>query len=136
MTISSFTNRRRLGNSVLILSTIMAIMTMINPPFYMECAYHSSFAQQSYQISITTFGYSPNPLFITMGSAVVWTNNDHTPHRVTSGTGPGDPSAGTQFGSLVLAQGQKFSFIFNTPGTYNFFDSMNLNFPHGQIIVR
>jgi plastocyanin len=55
-------------------------------------------------------GYVPNPVTITAGSAVTWTNSDTTPHTATSNTGV--------FNSGPIGPGQSFSFTFRTAGTY------------------
>jgi plastocyanin len=54
--------------------------------------------------------YMPNPVMITAGSTVTWTNNDTIPHTSTSDSGA--------FDSGNIAPGAKFSFTFNTRGTF------------------
>jgi plastocyanin len=54
--------------------------------------------------------YVPNPVMITVGSTVTWTNNDTIPHTSTSDNGV--------FDSGNMAAGAKFSFTFNTRGTF------------------
>lgn len=38
--------------------------------------------------------YQPNPVNVTIGQEVIWTNDDSQIHTVTSGTGPSDPKLG------------------------------------------
>jgi plastocyanin len=54
--------------------------------------------------------YVPNPVTITVGSTVTWTNNDTIPHTSTSDNGV--------FDSGNMAAGAKFSFTFDTRGTF------------------
>jgi hypothetical protein len=54
--------------------------------------------------------YGTNPLVISAGTVVTWTNNDTMPHTATSDTGA--------FDSSTLAPGQSFSFTFATAGTF------------------
>ena len=54
--------------------------------------------------------YAPNPVTITSGTTVVWTNNDSIAHTSTSET-PGVFDSGT------IAAGGKFSFTFQNKGT-------------------
>jgi plastocyanin len=55
-------------------------------------------------------GYTPNPVTITAGSTVTWTNNDTIAHTSTSDTGV--------FDSGNIAPGERYSFTFNTRGTF------------------
>src|SRR5262245_62744462 len=55
--------------------------------------------------------YAPNPVTVTAGTTVTWTNNDSIAHTATSDTGG-------VFNSGTIAAGGKYSFTFNTRGTY------------------
>jgi plastocyanin len=57
--------------------------------------------------------YAPNPLTITSGTTVTWTNDDSLAHTSSSDT-PGVFDSGT------IAAGGKFSFMFQTRGTVNY----------------
>ena len=59
-------------------------------------------------------GFSPDTLTVILGvnSTVVWTNNDRSPHTVTSDAG--------LFSSGNLAPGQAYSYTFTSPGTYQY----------------
>jgi len=67
------------------------------------------------QSDIKLFLYQPDPLEITTGTEVVWTNQDAEPHTVTHGT---YVKRGGDFDSGTLLQGQSFAFTFNRAGTY------------------
>lgn len=75
-------------------------------------------------VSIKNFAFSPTPLTIKAGTIVVWTNNDSAPHQIKSDT----------FGSVVLNNGQIFSFTFSTVGQYNYSCSIHPSM-QGKIIV-
>lgn len=59
-------------------------------------------------------GYSPNTVTVVIGvnNTVTWTNDDSSPHTVTSDTG--------SFSSGNLAPGASFSFTFTAAGTYRY----------------
>src|SRR5215216_3432644 len=64
--------------------------------------------------TLTTDAYSPNPIQVSVGTTVTWTNNDSQPHTVTSGSN-GQPD--NKFNSSpnftpLLNPGQTFSFTF------------------------
>lgn len=54
--------------------------------------------------------YVPNPITVTAGTAVTWTNTDSTAHTAT-----GDGGA---FNSGTIPAGGSFSFTFQTRGTF------------------
>jgi plastocyanin len=59
-------------------------------------------------VTIKLFQFSPDPVRISSGGKVTWTNTDDTAHRIASGV----------FDSGDFTKGQVFSFVFQTPGTY------------------
>ena len=63
-------------------------------------------------VLISNFSFNPKEIRIKAGTKVVWTNDDSAQHSVT-----GD---GEVFDSQRLAQGQKFEFIFNDKGVFNY----------------
>src|SRR5436309_15189072 len=52
-----------------------------------------------------TSAFSPNPIQIQPGTTVVWSNNDNTPHTITSGMGLNDTNKGKTFDSSPIAIG-------------------------------
>ncbi len=62
--------------------------------------------------SIFSFGYNPDPITITVGDTVRWTNNSGIDHTTTS-------SGNWDSGSL--GAGASFSEVFDSPGTFNYF---------------
>jgi plastocyanin len=70
------------------------------------------------QVTIKGFAFTPSVLQVKVGTTVVWTQEDGTPHTVTSGT-PGSPT--NLFESGQLAKGAAFRFTFTKPGNYPYF---------------
>jgi plastocyanin len=62
-------------------------------------------------VTIENFAFGPSTLTIPKGTKVTWTNKDEPAHTVTSDTG-------SELDSELLAQGQSFSHVFNTVGTF------------------
>lgn len=60
--------------------------------------------------TLTTTAFGANPLTVSSGTTVVWTNNDSIAHTSTSNNG--------QWNSGTINPGQSFRFTFSTPGTY------------------
>jgi len=75
-------------------------------------------------VSKTTDAYDPNPVQVRAGGTVTWTNNDSTPHTVTSGQ---DAKPDGTFDSSTLAQGKSFSFTFEKAGKYPYFCTLHPN---------
>lgn len=63
-------------------------------------------------VAIQGFAFVPDTVRITKGSSVEWTNKDSAPHTATE--------LSTVFDSGSLSTNQKFSFKFNTAGTYSY----------------
>jgi plastocyanin len=79
--------------------------------------------------TLTTDAYSPNPIQVSVGTTVTWTNNDSQPHTVTSGSN-GQPD--NKFNSSpnftpLLNPGQTFSFTFTEAGEYPYFCTLHPN---------
>ncbi len=67
---------------------------------------------------MTTTAYNPNPVTVSAGSTVTWTNNDSTTHTATS-------DSGTFNGTL--APGAQYSFTFANKGTFTYHCSIHPN---------
>jgi plastocyanin len=83
----------------------------------------------STEVVIDNFTFEPSKLTISAGTKVTWVNHDDVPHTATSTTKP------RAFDSGTLDTDQKFSFVFATPGTYEYFCAVHPKMT-GQIIVK
>ena len=79
--------------------------------------------------SLTDTAFSPNPIQVSVGNTVSWTNNDSQPHTVASGSN-GQPdnkfNSSPNFNPL-LNPGQTFSFTFTQAGDYPYFCMLHPN---------
>jgi glucose/arabinose dehydrogenase/plastocyanin/quercetin dioxygenase-like cupin family protein len=73
---------------------------------------------QQPQVVMQNNSYQPQRITVEAGTAVRWVNQDGVAHTVTSGT-PQNPTG--RFDSGTMQQGQRFSFTFEQPGTYQYF---------------
>jgi plastocyanin len=83
--------------------------------------------------------FSPNSINIKPGDMVTWTNNDDTPHVVTSGSGPSDPNLGKDFDSspglsTLISPNQTFDHKFATAGQFPYFCQLHPAMV-GEVIV-
>jgi plastocyanin len=86
--------------------------------------------------SLTDTAFSPNPVEVSVGDTVTWTNDDTQPHTVTSGsnaTPDGKFDSSPNFNPL-LASGQKFEHTFTEAGEYPYFCMLHPNMV-GTVIV-
>ena len=81
----------------------------------------------SVDVKIDNFSFGPQTLTVSVGTTVVWTNRDDIPHTVVSTDGV--------FKSKVRDTDEKFSFTFNTAGTYPYFCSVHPKMT-GKIVVQ
>jgi plastocyanin len=69
--------------------------------------------------SIVAGGFTPNPISISAGSTVMWTNNDTGAHTIVADNGA--------FASGAIAPGGTYSYMFPSAGTFNYHDASNAN---------
>jgi len=69
--------------------------------------------EQTVSVEIKNFIFDPDAITVPVGTTVIWTNLDSTPHTVTSISGI--------FDSGVMDQGENFSYTFHDPGTYDYY---------------
>jgi plastocyanin len=92
-------------------------------------------------VTLKGITFRPDTLGVTAGTTVTWANEDSSAHTVTSG--PVDQGAAGvtekpdgRFDSGEFTNGKKFSFKFETPGTYPYFCALHPATMRGQITVR
>jgi plastocyanin len=79
------------------------------------------------RVAIQNFAFAPATLTVPVGTQVIWTNQDSTPHTVTASNGA--------FNSGALSTGSEFSFILNQAGSYDYHCSIHPSML-GKIIVQ
>lgn len=77
--------------------------------------------------NLTTTAYNPDPLTISAGTTVTWTNSDSTPHTAVSDTGV--------FTSGIINGGGNYSFTFQSKGTFTYHCSLHPNMV-GTVVVQ
>jgi plastocyanin len=79
------------------------------------------------EVTIDNFSFGPMELTIPAGTQVTWINKDDVPHVVMS--------VDKKFKSKALDTDDKYSFTFQSPGTYEYFCSVHPKMT-GKIIVK
>jgi plastocyanin len=79
------------------------------------------------EVAIENFTYGPLAITVKKGTAVTWTNKDSAAHTVTADKGQG-PASGT------LQQGDKYTFTYNTAGTFTYHCNFHGNMT-GTVVV-
>jgi plastocyanin len=81
------------------------------------------------QVVIDNFTFQPPRLTVKSGTKVTWVNRDDVPHTATSTAKP------KRFDSGTLDTDQRFTHVFDKPGTYKYFCAVH---PHmtATIIVK
>lgn len=78
---------------------------------------------QEVKIDIKEFMFGPKDLTVAVGTKVTWVNDDQIPHTVAE--------THKAFRSAALDTDDSFSWVFNTPGEYEYFCSL-----HPQMIGK
>src|SRR5215208_4708162 len=68
--------------------------------------------------TLTTDAFSPNPIQVSVGSTVTWTNNDAQAHTVNSGN---SPTQSGLFNSPIMAPQATFEYTFTEAGEVPYF---------------
>jgi plastocyanin len=101
----------------------------------------------SFEVIITSSGFSPRILTIKVGDTVTWVNKDSAPHwpasdvhpthRLYPGSGIEKCGSGEEIFDACkgLAPGETFSFTFKYKGTWPYHDHLNPGLT-GTIIVQ
>jgi plastocyanin len=84
-------------------------------------------AARTVRNGMRNLNYLQSRLQVTVGTTVVWKNNDPLPHTVTA--------VDKSFNSGLIQPGKTYSHTFTKPGTYNFF-CMPHPFMRGVIVVK
>ncbi|HEU4448125.1 MAG TPA: plastocyanin/azurin family copper-binding protein [Nitrososphaeraceae archaeon] len=74
--------------------------------------------------SLTTDAFSPNPIQVSVGTTVTWTNDDAQPHTVNSGENA-TPSG--LFDSPIMPPAGTFEYTFTEPGEVPYFCMLHPN---------
>lgn len=85
-------------------------------------------AAQEVPVDIREFFFSPDPVEVSAGDTITWTNQGAVPHTATA-----EDRGVLQSGPIQ--PGDSFSQVFNTAGTFNYFCEFHPNM-HGTIIVK
>lgn len=78
-------------------------------------------------VSISNFAFVPATVTVKAGGTVQWTNADSAPHTATD--------LNNAFTSGNLAQGEKYSFKFTTPGTYTYHCLVHSMMANATVVV-
>ena len=79
------------------------------------------------EVDIDQFTFTPQRITVKPGTTVTWTNDDDDSHTVASSS--------KLFKSKALDTGDKFSFTFTTPGTYDYICSVH-PYMTGAVVVE
>lgn len=83
-------------------------------------------------VEITAGGLMPASISVVAGQQVKFINKDSNPHRLMA-----DPEILQDFDSMnQLAMGDSYTYVFDTPGTYYYYDSVNSQAYTGSVNVK
>src|SRR5438105_14727565 len=81
-------------------------------------------------VTIQNFAFSPASITVKKGTTVTWTNKDGTQHDVVENDGQDGPK------SKLLAQGESYSFTFNTVGSFKYICSIHPHMTGGVTVTE
>ena len=93
------------------------------------CSSKEQGQEQTVEIKIDNFSFSPVTLTVAAGTTVTWINRDDIPHTVVSSDDP------RVFKSKALDTDDRFTFTFTKAGTYSYFCSIHPKMT-GKVVVQ
>ena len=109
---------------------LLVIVTLISGCYGAKTATQSTTQPATTNtVEIKDFAFNPATTTVAKGTTVSWTNDDGTPHTVTTTKAPVD------FDSRRMNKGDQFSQTFDTPGNYEYYCSIHPSMK-GKIIVE
>ena len=82
-------------------------------------------------VAITPSGFSPSTITVQPGQEVTWNNQDGRDHVLTA-----DKDALPEFGAeATLHSGDSYTYVFDDPGTYRYYDVSDPTAFNGTVIV-
>lgn len=78
-------------------------------------------------IEISDFKFSPSTVESQTNTLITWINKDSTPHNIIT--------SDRLIESPIIYQGERFTFIFDTPGTYSYSCGIH-SAMKGEIIIK
>ena len=115
---------RRLFEGLKVLPGLIAVIACLSLPVTLLA---DDAGTNAVEVKIDNFNFTPPALTIPVGTKVTWVNKDDVPHTVTSDD--------KFFGSRALDTDDKFSFTFQTTGTYSYYCSVHPKMI-GKVIVK
>lgn len=117
---------------VVVAVVVGIILTMSNKENDNAADSVTSISENVGSINIDISGFNPATIKVKAGQQVTWTGNDPRPHRITADqqTLPGFDS------TEDLAQGDSYTYVFETPGTYKYYDPADPKTYTGTITVE
>lgn len=85
--------------------------------FFDEDRYAAAAVHEENEIAMNSVAFFPRTFEIKAGTTLTWNNDDVVPHTATAGDG--------SFNSGPLSPGDRFSFTFDTPGTFEYLCSLH-----------
>ena len=102
----------------------MPIPQLEGPPAQQQQAATTSVSILPGSSSLTTDAYAPNPIQVSVGGTVTWTNDDSQPHTATSGE---NATPDGFFDSGIMAPSATFEHTFTEAGEYPYFCLLHPN---------
>jgi plastocyanin len=115
--------RTWLVRGIVALAVIAAIITGIVLISHEAAQQASEEPTESAQVVLTADGINTPELQVRKNQSVVWDNQDTAEHQLAISSGT---AATVGFGNDArLSTGQSYSYVFDTPGTYYYYDALN-----------
>ena len=120
--------------AVLILLVIVIAVALTHNPSSNKAP--TTAAKQSAQIAITDTKFVPQVIDVKVGTSVMWTNQDSSPHWIASDPYPKDDALKSLNSGGPKQQNESFTYTFDKAGTYSYHDELHPDSLQGVVRVK
>lgn len=122
------------AGAVVLLVAIIAVGAVLlhNPSSKEDSASAVAISSTVADVNVSATGYMPQTITVKQGQQVTFTNSDSTPRQLTA-----DATALPGFSTVEpLDQGDTYTYIFDTKGTFKYYDASDPTHFVGTVIVK
>ena len=105
------------ASSIIRYLSVVIVVLALAAPLRVFAESNDEDAASGNVIEIKEYKFTPDKLTVHEGASVTWINRDQVPHTVVE--------ANKAFRSAALDTNDKFTYTFETPGTYTYFCSLH-----------
>jgi plastocyanin len=116
----------------ILIAVLIAVILIGGSVWFYTARQGSDMSMASATVQVSATGFTPSTVKIKKGQGVTWTDKDVSAHQIYA-----DQTVAPSLNSIdVLLTGDSYTYVFEKPGTYHYYDPMNASQFVGTVIVE